>query len=73
MLKKFEFNKFAVSNNIVEHLENYHFKWPKLNELDNLRLSVQQLQWQLGKQFSKFDKCTYTRYKHTTFYIIVIT
>ena len=48
MLNKFEFNNFADSNNMVEHLEKYHFKWPKLNELDNLRLNERRLQWHFG-------------------------
>jgi transposase len=31
-----------------KRLEKHHFKWPKITDLDRLRLSEQQLQWLLG-------------------------
>jgi len=31
-----------------KRLEKHRFKWPKIHELDRLRLSEQQLQWLLG-------------------------
>ena len=31
-----------------KRLEKHRFKWPKISELDRLRLSEQQLQWLLG-------------------------
>lgn len=31
-----------------KRLEKHRFKWPKTHELDQLRLSEQQLQWLLG-------------------------